>query len=106
MLFRSDSAERNAKLLALLDGVGDRRARFVSVIALAFPDGRVETFEGTVEGAITLASRGAHGFGYDPVFEVGRTGRTMAELVPDEKRALSHRGKAGRLLRARLERGL
>jgi len=99
-------AERNARLLAVLDGVRDRAARFVSVIALAFPDGRVETFEGTVDGSIADSPRGAGGHGYDPVFVVAGTGRTMAELAPGEKNEVSHRGRAGRLLRARLTRGL
>ena len=99
------AAERNAKLLALLDGVADRAARFVCVTVLAFPDGRVESFRGECAGAIGDAPRGAFGFGYDPVFVLA-DGRTMAELAPAEKHAVSHRGRAGALLRARLARGL
>ncbi len=99
------AAERNAKLLALLDGVADRGARFVCVTVLAFPDGRNESFRGDCAGAIGHTTRGSHGFGYDPVF-VLPDGRTMAELAPAEKHAISHRGRAGALLRARLARGL
>ncbi len=99
------AAERNAKLLALLDGVADRAARFVCVAVLAFPDGRSESFRGECAGAIGSAPRGVSGFGYDPVF-VLPDGRTMAELTPAEKHAVSHRGPAGALLRERLARGL
>ena len=99
------AAERNAKLLALLDGVADRTARFVCVAALAFPDGRTEQFRGECPGAIGDAPRGTNGFGYDPVFVLA-DGRTMAELPSAEKHRLSHRGRAGQLLRARLARDL
>lgn len=95
-------ADRNRMLLALLDGVTERTARFVSVIALAQPDGRVETFDGEVRGEIAGSPRGVDGFGYDPVFVIAEDGRTMAELPPDEKNAISHRGRAGAKLRAAL----
>ncbi len=98
-------AERNGRLLALLEGVGDRSARFVCVTALASPDERVELFEGEVHGEIAEAPRGEGGFGYDPVFVIGGDGRTMAELSPDEKHRISHRGIAGAKLRARLAGG-
>ncbi len=97
--------ERNAKLLALLDGVTDRSARFVCVTALASPDGHVELFEGEVHGEIAEAPRGEAGFGYDPVFVIAGDGRTMAELPPAEKHQISHRGLAGAKLRARLAGG-
>ncbi len=97
-------AERNARLLALLDGVADRGARFVCVAALAFPDGRVELFDGEVRGEIADAPRGAGGFGYDPVFLVA-DGRTMAELPVAEKHRVSHRGIAVAKLRTRLATG-
>ncbi|HET8569272.1 MAG TPA: RdgB/HAM1 family non-canonical purine NTP pyrophosphatase [Candidatus Limnocylindria bacterium] len=96
------AAERNRMLLALLDGVAERAARFVAVIALARPDGTVETFDGECRGEIATAPSGAGGFGYDPVFVVGGDGRTMAELDDDEKDRLSHRGLAAAKLRARL----
>jgi XTP/dITP diphosphohydrolase len=94
--------QRNARLLALMEGVEDRGARFVCVAALAWPDGRVETFEGEVRGEIATAPRGERGFGYDPVFIVGGDGRTMAELPRDEAHRISHRGLAAAQLRARL----
>jgi XTP/dITP diphosphohydrolase len=97
--------ERNAKLLALLDGVLDRSARFVCVTALASPDGHVELFEGEVHGEIAESPRGRAGFGYDPVFVIAGDGRTMAELSSEEKHRISHRGLAGAKLRARLAAG-
>jgi len=101
----ASAEERNAKLLALLDGVADRSARFVCVTALASPDGHVELFEGEVQGEIAEAPRGEAGFGYDPVFVIAGDGRTMAELPSGEKHRLSHRGIAGAKLRARLAAG-
>jgi XTP/dITP diphosphohydrolase len=91
-------AERNALLLAKLDGVDDaeRGARFVCVAAAATPGGRHATARGVCEGRIARAARGGAGFGYDPVFEVGE--RTFAELAPAEKDAASHRGRAFRAL--------
>jgi len=97
--------ERNAKLLALLEDVADRSARFVCVTALALPDRHVELFEGEVHGEIAESPRGNAGFGYDPVFVIAGDGRTMAELSPDEKHRISHRGLAGAKLRARLAAG-
>jgi len=96
------TAQRNRMLLALLDGVEDRGARFVCVAALALPDGTVETFSGEVRGEIATAPSGSAGFGYDPVFLMQGDGRTMAELTAEEKDRLSHRGIAGAKLRARL----
>jgi XTP/dITP diphosphohydrolase len=92
--------ERNARLLALLEGVEDRSARFVCVTALAQPDGAVELFDGEVRGEIALQPRGEGGFGYDPLFIVAGDGRTMAELGAEEKDAISHRGLAAEKLRA------
>jgi XTP/dITP diphosphohydrolase len=97
--------ERNRMLLGLLDGVTARTARFVAVIALAQPDGRVETFDGEVRGEIALSPRGADGFGYDPVFVIADDGRTMAEVPRAEKNAISHRGLAAAKLRAALAGG-
>ena len=95
-------SDRNRMLLALLDGVSDRTARFVAVIALAQPDGRVETFDGEVRGEIAESPRGHDGFGYDPVFIIAEDGRTMAEVPREEKNAISHRGLAAAKLRAAL----
>jgi XTP/dITP diphosphohydrolase len=97
--------ERNARLLALMEEAPQRDARFVCVVALAHPGGPTELFEGIVRGEIATAPRHGDegwGFGYDPVFVVGGDGRTMAELSPEEKDALSHRGLAVAKLRAHL----
>ena len=92
-----------AKLLAELDGVADRRARFRTVALARFPDGREVVAEGTVEGAIAAAPRGSAGFGYDPVFVPDDgDGRTFAEMTRAEKEAVSHRGRAFRALLASL----
>jgi XTP/dITP diphosphohydrolase len=96
----ASAAERNTKLLALLEGVKARGARFVCVTALASPDGHVELFDGEVRGEIALAPRGEHGFGYDPLFIISGDGRTMAELPAHEKHQISHRGLAVAQLRA------
>ena len=98
----ASAEERNVRLLALLEGVTERRARFVCVAALAWPDGRVETFDGEVRGEIGLVSRGTQGFGYDPLFVIEGDGRTMAELDSLAKHRISHRGLAAAKLRARL----
>lgn len=71
-----------------------RNARFVCCIALAFPEGACETFFGYSEGRISFDARGGKGFGYDPVFLPRGFGRTFAEMAPEEKDVLSHRGKA------------
>ncbi len=80
-------------------GAGASAARFVCALALA-RDGRV-VFEarGTVDGLVSEAPRGTHGFGYDPIFLHPPSGRTLGELEDDEKRAISHRGQAFRALR-------
>ncbi|NDL67186.1 XTP/dITP diphosphatase [Anaerotalea alkaliphila] len=72
----------------------DRSARFVCVVAAAFPDGRVATTRGTIEGRIAYESKGDHGFGYDPIFYVPSHGCTTAEMPLELKNRLSHRGKA------------
>jgi XTP/dITP diphosphohydrolase len=86
--------ERNARLLAELEGVppARRTARFRAVIALAVPGNRTITREGMLEGRIALEPRGDNGFGYDPVFELP-DGRTLAE-IGEEKQRLSHRAVA------------
>lgn len=71
-----------------------RTARFRCVIALAFPDGQVYTFEGVWEGLIALEPKGEHGFGYDPVFFLPELGKTTAQLTLEEKNRISHRAKA------------
>ncbi|HEX2038390.1 MAG TPA: RdgB/HAM1 family non-canonical purine NTP pyrophosphatase [Acidimicrobiales bacterium] len=92
-----------AKLLDALRGSTDRRARFRTVALALFPDGREVAAEGVVDGTIAEARRGEGGFGYDPVFVPDDgDGRTFAELSPDEKNAISHRGRAFRALAALL----
>jgi XTP/dITP diphosphohydrolase len=98
-------ADNMAKLLKELDGVDpDRRtARFETVALVRWPDGREVAATGAVEGLIATAARGDGGFGYDPVFVPRQgDGRTFAELRPEEKHALSHRGRAFRALAAEL----
>ncbi len=88
-------------LAAVEGGGGDRRARFRTVALVAFPDGTEVWAEGVLPGTIATATRGANGFGYDPVFvPEGGDGRTFAEMQPAEKDAMSHRGRAFRALGA------
>ena len=96
-------ASNVAKLLREMDGVTDRRARFRTVILVAYPDGTEISAEGAVDGVITTAARGSNGFGYDPVFQPDEAdGRTLAELTLEEKNGLSHRARALRALVGRL----
>jgi len=96
-----DDAGRCRRLLdALTDVAAARRtARFRCVIALADPSGWERTVEGAVEGLITTAPRGHRGFGYDPLFYYPALGRTFAELAPEEKARVDHRGLAARAAR-------
>ena len=96
---------KNQILLDKLEGVPDeeRTARFVCVIAAAFPDGTVETARGTIEGRIGYEIVGENGFGYDPIFYVPEYGCTTAEMEPEQKNALSHRGNALRSMRKIIE---
>ena len=100
---RATFADNIVKLLAQLDGVADRRARWRTVALVRFPDGAEIAAEGACEGLITERPRGGGGFGYDPVFVPdGGDGRTLAELSGEEKNAISHRGRAFRALAAQL----
>ena len=92
---------KNQALIDRLEGVPDekRTARFVCAVAMAAPDGRVETVRGTIEGRIGYEERGENGFGYDPIFVVPEYGCTSAELTPEQKNAISHRGKALRAVK-------
>lgn len=72
----------------------ERSARFVCVIACVLPDGRSITTRGTIEGQIGYEEKGSNGFGYDPIFYLPERGCTTAELSPEEKNKISHRGKA------------
>ncbi len=100
-------ADNVAKLLAELGGSTDRRARFTTVALARFPDGSEVVATGIVDGEIALSAVGASGFGYDPVFvPTEGDGRTFAEMSPEEKHALSHRGRAFRALAELLAAGL
>jgi XTP/dITP diphosphohydrolase len=81
-----------------------RRARFFCAAAVALPDGRCEIAEGVCPGEILMAPQGQGGFGYDPIFQPLGFDRAMAELEPDEKDALSHRGHAFRRLEPGIDR--
>lgn len=102
-------AANNAKLLDELADVPDaqRTARFMCTLVFIDEDGSEEVAHGVVEGRIGHAERGEHGFGYDPLFlpDVFGGERTLAEALPQEKNAVSHRGNALRALRARIEEG-
>ena len=90
-----------ARVEAALDGKSDRRAHFVCVLALAWPDGHVECFEGRVDGALVWPPRGEQGFGYDPIFRPAGHEVTFGEMAPEKKHAMSHRAQAfGRLIAA------
>src|SRR5262249_34869058 len=80
-----------------------RTARYRAVAACAWPDGRTVSAEGVCEGSLVLEPRGTGGFGYDPIFVPDGETRTMAELSPEEKHAVSHRGRAFRALRDLLD---
>lgn len=87
--------ERNIqKLLADLNGVDNRTARFRCVIALAAPDGHITTVEGESSGLILHEKRGTGGFGYDPIFLSDELEQTFAEAPPEDKHRVSHRGRA------------
>lgn len=99
-------AANNALLLRQLADVADdrRSARFVCVLALADPAGRiVVTASDSVAGRIIRAPRGSNGFGYDPLFLVDALGKTTAELTPQQKHAISHRGRALRRMRSLID---
>ena len=95
---------KNKAIIDKLEGVPDekRTARFVCAIAAAFPDGRVVTKRGTIEGIIGYDERGENGFGYDPIFFLPEYGKTTAELSPEEKNQISHRGRALELIKCEL----
>ena len=92
---------KNRKLIDRLEGVPDekRTARFVCAIAAAFPNGDVKTVRGTIEGRINYDPVGENGFGYDPIFYVPEFDCTTAQLSPEQKNEISHRGKALRMIK-------
>jgi XTP/dITP diphosphohydrolase len=98
-------ADNVARLLAELEGVEDRRARFRTVALVAWPDGTETLAEGATSGTIARSPRGHNGFGYDPVFVPDEgDGRTFAEMALGDKAAVSHRGRAFRRLAELLQR--
>ena len=96
---------KNRSLIDRLEGVPEeqRTARFVCCIACALPDGRILTSRGTMEGHIGYEIKGSNGFGYDPIFYLPEFGCTSAQLTPEQKNEVSHRGKALREMRRMLE---
>ena len=97
---------KNAELLRRMEGVPDdkRTARFVCAICYVRPDGSSETVRETMEGIVAHEIKGENGFGYDPIFFLPDRGCTSAELAPEDKNAISHRGKALRKMRDILEK--
>lgn len=97
---------KNHLLLDRLQGVPDdkRTARFVCAIAAAFPDGSTEVVRGVVEGIVGHEIAGENGFGYDPIFYLPEYGCTTAELSPEKKNEVSHRGEALRAMRKIMEK--
>jgi XTP/dITP diphosphohydrolase len=90
-----DSDEARCRfLLQKLEGIGNRSARFVCCICCLFPNGDMLEARGECEGEILLEPRGTNGFGYDPVFRPQGCAGSMAELSPEEKNRISHRGRA------------
>lgn len=97
---------KNQNLIDRLQGVPDekRTARFVCAIAAAFPDGKEFVVRGTIEGIIGYEERGENGFGYDPIFYLPEKGVSTAEIPPEEKNSISHRGNALRMIKEILEK--
>jgi XTP/dITP diphosphohydrolase len=98
---RLGDRERNALLLAEMENLPERKARFVCAMVLLWDENRFYAVQETLEGELVASegeSRGEGGFGYDPILYVPELGRTVAELSEDEKNRVSHRGKAARVL--------
>lgn len=92
---------KNQMILEKLEGIADERrsARFVCSMALAFPDGKVLTTTATMEGRIAYEIKGENGFGYDPIFYLPEFHMSSAEISPEQKNEISHRGKALRMMK-------
>ena len=104
--FAGPEADDETNLKLVLEGLlgsPGRSARFVCAAALVAPDGREWTAEGVLDGHIVDEPRGQHGFGYDPIFQPVGELRTTAEMSPEEKDAISHRGRAFRAIRPAVE---
>ena len=99
-----DDAANRRKLLEVLDGVEDRRAHFACAMVLVRPDGSVVRAEGRMDGVIAHEEAGIYGFGYDSLFYLPERGCTNAQLLPEEKNAISHRARALHALVAKLRK--
>lgn len=98
-----DNVKNRAKLLYELQDETNRKAHFSTAVALLYPDGRLVTAEGRVDGEILHTEVGANGFGYDSLFYCNEIGKTFAEATAEEKNAVSHRGRALQNLANKLE---
>ncbi|MDP0488395.1 MAG: XTP/dITP diphosphatase [Fusobacterium sp. JB020] len=98
---KATDEENNKKLIYVLKGIKNRKAKFVCVITLAKPTGETYSFKGEVYGEIIDEPRGEYGFGYDPYFYIKEYGKTTAEM-PDKKNEISHRSIALKLLKENL----
>jgi XTP/dITP diphosphohydrolase len=102
---KANDKDRVKYLLSRLKGIPPekRKARFVCIIAIAIPGEKTIICQGDCHGSITTEPRGENGFGYDPIFYFAELGKTMAELSPEQKGQISHRGRAAREARRVLE---
>lgn len=100
----ADDESNNRKLLTAMEGVEDRAAAFVCVLAIAVPRGPALIYEGTCEGVIAGTPEGEKGFGYDPLFYYPPLQKTFAQLGREEKNKISHRGRAMAELRGELDK--
>lgn len=98
-----DDVANRALLLKNLSGIVNRSAHFGTVIAVCYPDGHYLVAEGRVDGIIIHEARGENGFGYDSLFFSNELGKTFAEASPEEKNAISHRGRALRAMVKQLQ---
>lgn len=96
----SKAMERVQQELLWRGAMQTPKAHFVSALTIAWPDGHMEDFEGTVHGTLTFPARGARGFGYDPIFVAEGQSQTFGEMDPTEKNAMSHRADAFKQLAA------
>ena len=109
--FMGEETSYDIKNQAIIDALKEaegeeRSARFVCAIAAVLPDGSERVVRTTMEGRIGYEIAGANGFGYDPIFYLPEYGKTSAEISPEEKNAISHRGKALRLMKEQLKEAL
>ena len=103
---KASDKENNLKLLEATKGVKNRKATFKCVIMIAVPRGPALTYEGVCDGEVAHEMKGAHGFGYDPVFYYPPLKKTFAQLSLEEKNRVSHRGKAMAQLRGEFDKVL